>query len=50
MLLRMETLPLVIGIAAAVLVVFWLIRKLVRLAFWAALLGAAAWIWYFKVR
>jgi hypothetical protein len=46
----MEKLPLVIGIAAAVLVVFWLIKKLVRLAFWGALLGVAAWIWYFKIR
>jgi hypothetical protein len=46
----MESLPLVIGIAAVVLVGFWLIKKLVKLAFWAALVGAAAWIWYFKIR
>ncbi|MFZ0493062.1 MAG: hypothetical protein WAM81_07655 [Acidimicrobiia bacterium] len=46
----MEKLPLVIGIAAAVLVVFWLVKKLMKLAIWAALLGVAAWIWYFKIR
>jgi hypothetical protein len=50
MLSCMENLPLVIGIAAVVLVGFWLIKKFVKMAFWAALIGAAAWIWYFKIR
>lgn len=45
----METLPLIIGIAAGVLVVFWILKKLVKLAFWAAVIGAAAWFWYFRI-
>jgi hypothetical protein len=41
---------LVVGIVAAVLVGFWLLKKLVKLALWAGVIGAAAWIWYFRIR
>jgi hypothetical protein len=46
----MEGLPLSIGIVAAVLVGFWLFKRLFRLAFYAAVIGAAAWYWYFQAR
>ncbi|NIA24395.1 MAG: hypothetical protein GWP04_02365 [Gammaproteobacteria bacterium] len=46
----MQNVPLIIGIAAAVLVGFWLLKKLVKLAFWAAVICAAAWLWYFKIQ
>jgi hypothetical protein len=44
----MESLPLVIGVVAAGLFVFWIVKKLLKLALWAAIIGAAAWFWYFK--
>ncbi|GBD85445.1 hypothetical protein BMS3Abin02_01853 [bacterium BMS3Abin02] len=46
----MQNVPLVIAIAAVVLVGFWLLKKLVRLALWAAVIAAVAWLWYFKIR
>ena len=46
----MENLPLILGIGAAVLVVYWIAKKLVKLALFAAIAGAAAWFWYFNVR
>lgn len=45
----MESLPLIIGIVAAVLVVFWIVRKLFKLAIYAALIGVAAWAWFFVI-
>ena len=38
---------LVVGVAAAVMVGWWLIRKLTKLALCAAVVGGAAWLWYF---
>ena len=46
----MENLPLVLGIGAAVLVVYWVVKKLMKLAFVAAIAGVVAWFWYFNVR
>ncbi len=46
----MENLALIVGIAAVALAAFWLIKKLLSLAFWTALLGLGAWLWYFKIR
>lgn len=46
----MENLPLILGLLAAGLVLFWLFKKAVKLALFFALLGAAAWIWYFNIR
>jgi hypothetical protein len=46
----MENVPLAIGIAAVAVAGFWLLKKLLKLALWGALLGAAAWIWYFTIR
>ncbi len=46
----MQNVPLIIGIAAAVLFGFWLLKKLLKLALFAALIGAAAWLWYFQIR
>ena len=45
-----QNVPLVIGIAAAVFFGFLLLKRLVKLAFWAALVGVAAWFWYFQIR
>lgn len=45
----METLPLLIGIGAVVLVGFWLVKKLFKLALYAAVIGALAWVWFFVV-
>lgn len=35
------------AVAASLLAGWWLLRKLVKLAFYAAVAGAAAWLWYF---
>jgi len=45
-----QNVPLVIGIVAAALFGFWLLKKLVKMALWAAVIGAAAWLWYFQIR
>ncbi len=46
----MESLPLLIGIAAVVLVGFWIVKKLFKLALYAAVIGAIAWVWFFVVQ
>lgn len=38
---------LMVAVAATVMVGWWLIRKLMRLALYAAVVGVAAWLWYF---
>ena len=40
---------LVVAVGASALVVWWLARKLVKLAFYTAIVGGAAWLWYFGV-
>lgn len=45
----MESLPLIIGIAAVALVVFWVVKKLFKLALYAAVIGAIAWVWFFVI-
>ncbi len=35
------------AVGATILVGWWLLRKLVRLAFYAGIAAAAAWLWYF---
>lgn len=37
------------AMGASILAGWWLLRKLLKLAFYAALAGAAAWIWYFGI-
>lgn len=46
----MENLPLVLGLGAAALVVFWIVKKLFKLALYAGIAGVLAWLWYFNVR
>lgn len=46
----MEQLPLFVGIAAALLVGWWLIKKLFKLALYAGIIGVIAWVWYFQLR
>ncbi len=43
----MTEVVLAVAICASVLVVWWLMRKFIKLAFYAGLLGAGAWWWYF---
>ena len=38
---------LMVGVAATVMVGWWLIRKLTKLALYAAVVGGGAWLWYF---
>ncbi len=45
----MEWLPLLIGIVATGLVVFWIVKKIFKFAVYAAIIGAAAWFWYSQV-
>lgn len=45
----MEQLPLFLGIAAAAFVVFWIVKKLFKLALYAGIAGVIAWLWYFNV-
>jgi hypothetical protein len=44
----MENLSLYIGIAAAALVAWWIFKKLFKLAFYAGIIGVAAWFFYFQ--
>lgn len=46
----MEQLPLFVGIAAALLLGWWLLKKLFKLALLAGTIGAIAWFWYFQIR
>lgn len=46
----MENIPLGIGIVAAVALVWWLAKKLFKLALFAAVVGAVAWYWYFNTQ
>lgn len=46
----MENVPLVAGLAAAGLVVFWIVKKLFKLALYAGIAGVIAWFWYFNIR
>jgi len=45
----MESLPLIIGIGAVILVGFWIVKKLFKLAMYAAVIGAIAWVWFFVI-
>ena len=40
---------LAVAVGATVMVGWWLTRKLVKMAFYAGLVGVAAWLWYFGV-
>ena len=40
---------LAVAVGATVMVGWWMTRKLVRLAFYYGIAGAAAWLWYFGV-
>ncbi len=42
-------LVLVVAVGATAMVVWWLMRKLGRLAFYAGVVGAIAWWWYFGI-
>ncbi|MDH3517638.1 MAG: hypothetical protein OEM66_01780 [Acidimicrobiia bacterium] len=44
----MEQIPLFAGLAAAFLVVFWIVKKLFKLAIYAGIAGVIAWFWYFN--
>jgi hypothetical protein len=46
----MEQLPLFIGIAAALMLGWWLLKKLFKLALYAGIIGVIAWLWYFQIR
>lgn len=45
----MENLPLILGIGAIALVGYWMIKKVFKLALYAAIAGAALWFWYFQI-
>ncbi len=44
----MENVSLYIGIAAAVLVGWWIFKKLFKLALYAGIIGVIAWYLYFQ--
>jgi len=46
----MEQVPLFVGIAAAILVGWWLFKKLFKFALFAGIIGVIAWFWYFQIR
>jgi len=45
-----DQIPLFIAVAAVALAIFWLVKKLLKLAILAALAGLLAWVWYFYIR
>ena len=40
---------LVVAVGASAMVVWWLARKLLKLALYAGIVGGIAWVWYFGV-
>lgn len=40
---------LLVAVAASAMVVWWLARKLLKLALYAGVVGGIAWVWYFGV-
>ena len=45
-----ENSSLLIALAATALVVWWIVKKVFKLAIYAAIAGAIAWFWYFNIR
>jgi hypothetical protein len=45
----MDKISLYSGIAATGLVGYWMVKKVFKLALYAAIAGAALWFWYFQV-
>ena len=46
----LENTTLIIAVGATALVGFWISKKIFKLAFYAAIVGAGAWYWYFNIR
>ncbi len=44
----MEQIALIGGVAAVALVIFWVVKKLFKLALYAGIAGVLAWLWYFN--
>ena len=40
---------LVVAVGASAMVIWWLARKLLKLALYAGIVGGVAWVWYFGV-
>lgn len=40
---------LAVAVGATAMVVWWLARKLMKLALYAAIVGGISWVWYFGV-
>lgn len=40
---------LVVAVGASAMVVWWMARKLLKLALYAGIVGGIAWVWYFGV-
>jgi hypothetical protein len=45
-----ENSSLVIALGATALVVWWVVKKVFKLALYAGIAGVAAWFWYFNIR
>jgi len=45
----MENLTLYLGIAATALVAYWMVKKVFKLALYAAIAGGVLWFWYFQI-
>jgi len=41
-----QWLPLILGVGATGMVVYWLVKKVFKLAIFAAIVAAAAWFWF----
>lgn len=41
-----QWLPLILGVGATGLVVYWFVKKVFKLAIYAAIVAAAAWFWF----
>lgn len=44
----MEQIALIAGVAAVGFVIFWIVKKLFKLALYAGIAGVVAWLWYFN--
>lgn len=42
----MESLPLILGVGATGLVIYWMVKKVFKLALYAGVVAVAAWAWF----
>ena len=45
-----ENVTLIVALALTAMVVWWIFKKIFKLALYAGIAGLIAWVWYFNIR